>query len=80
MMVAQSFLYNAIFFTYALVLQNFYHLNASESALYFFPFAIGNLLGPLVLGPLFDTLGRCKMIVGTYFLAGLVLLISAVIR
>jgi MFS family permease len=59
------------------VLQNFYHLNASDSALYFFPFAIGNLLGPLVLGPLFDTLGRRKMIFGTYFLAGFVLLISA---
>jgi MFS family permease len=77
MMVTQSFLYNAIFFTYALVLQNFYHLNASESALYFFPFAIGNLLGPLVLGPLFDILGRRKMIFSTYLLAGLVLLISA---
>ncbi len=77
MMVTQSFLYNAIFFTYALVLQNFYHLNASEASLYFFPFAIGNLIGPLVLGPFFDTLGRRKMIFGTYFLAGAVLLLSA---
>ncbi|MDQ0392319.1 MFS transporter [Labrys monachus] len=77
MMVTQSFLYNAIFFTYALVLQNFYHLNESRTALYFFPFAIGNLLGPLVLGPLFDTIGRRRMIFGTYVLAGMVLLVSA---
>jgi MFS family permease len=77
MMVTQSFLYNAIFFTYAIVLQNFYHLNGSQSALYFFPFAIGNLIGPLALGPLFDTIGRRKMIFGTYFFAGAVLLASA---
>ncbi|SMH33533.1 MFS transporter [Azospirillum agricola] len=77
MMVTQSFLYNAIFFTYALVLQNFYHLSESRAALYFFPFAAGNLLGPLLLGPLFDTVGRRRMIVGTYLLAGAVLLASA---
>lgn len=77
MMVTQSFLYNAIFFTYALVLQNFYHLSGSETAAYFFPFAIGNLLGPLLLGPLFDTVGRRKMIFSTYFIAGAVLLVSA---
>jgi MFS family permease len=77
MMVTQSFLYNAIFFTYALVLQNFYHLNESQTALYFFPFAIGNLIGPLLLGSLFDTIGRRKMIFSTYVLAGLVLLLSA---
>jgi MFS family permease len=77
MMITQSFLYNAIFFTYALVLKNFYHLPPSAAAAYFFPFAIGNLLGPLVLGRFFDTIGRRKMIFGTYLLAGLVLLVSA---
>ena len=77
MMVTQSFLYNAIFFTYALVLQNFYGLDASRASLYFFPFAIGNLLGPLLLGPLFDTVGRRRMIFSTYALAGAVLLVSA---
>ncbi|WP_237481061.1 MFS transporter [Lichenibacterium dinghuense] len=77
MMITQSFLYNAIFFTYALVLQNFYGLDASSAALYFFPFAIGNLLGPLLLGPLFDTIGRRRMIFGTYALAGAILLASA---
>src|SRR6201999_3105351 len=50
MMITQSFLYNAIFFTYALVLQNFYHTSPSSTQYYFFPFAIGNLVGPLVLG------------------------------
>ena len=52
LMITQSFLYNAIFFTYALVLKNFYGLSAAQAALFFFPFAIGNLLGPLLLGPL----------------------------
>ncbi len=77
MMITQSFLYNAIFFTYALVLQNFYGLDKSDAAIYFIPFAIGNLAGPLLLGHLFDTIGRRKMIFSTYLIAGLVLLVSA---
>lgn len=79
LMITQSFLYNAIFFTYALVLKNFYGLTAAEAALFFFPFAIGNLLGPLLLGPLFDTVGRRKMIGGCYAISGIVLAISAVL-
>jgi MFS family permease len=59
------------------VLQNFYGLDASGAALYFFPFAIGNLAGPLVLGHLFDTIGRRRMIFATYMLAGVTLLLSA---
>ncbi len=77
MMISQSFLYNAIFFTYALVLQNFYGLNASQASLYFFPFALGNLAGPLLLGPLFDTLGRRRMIFATYGISAIVLAVSA---
>ena len=77
LMITQSFLYNAIFFTYALVLKNFYGLSAADAALFFFPFAIGNLLGPLALGPLFDTVGRRKMIGGCYAISGIVLAISA---
>ena len=77
MMVTQSFLYNAIFFTYALVLQNFYGTTPASTQYYFFPFAIGNLLGPILLGPLFDTVGRRKMIFLTYGLAGAVLAVSA---
>lgn len=77
LMITQSFLYNAIFFTYSLVLQNFYQLSASTAALYFFPFAIGNLLGPIILGPLFDTVGRRKMITGCYGISGIVLAISS---
>ena len=75
MMITQSFLYNAIFFTYALVLTNFY--GVEQTAVYFFPFAIGNLLGPLVLGHLFDTWGRRQMICLTYVTSGAVLAISA---
>ncbi len=77
MMVTQSFLYNAIFFTYALVLENFYAIPKDQTGYCFFPFAIGNLLGPLILGPLFDTIGRRKMIFGTYAIAGVILGISA---
>src|SRR5205085_7260183 len=61
MMVTQAFLYNAIFFTYALVLAKFYHVKSDQIGLYFFPFALGNLLGPLTIGHLFDTIGRRKM-------------------
>lgn len=77
MMVTQSFLYNAIFFTYALVLQNFYGTTPASTQYYFFPFAIGNLLGPLLLGHFFDTVGRRKMIFLSYGFAGLVLAVSA---
>ena len=77
MMVTQSFLYNAIFFTYALVLTNFYDIDKASTSIYFLPFAAGNLLGPLLLGHLFDTVGRRKMIFLTYTVAGVVLLVSA---
>jgi MFS family permease len=76
MMATQAFLYNAIFFTYALVLTTFYHVPASATALYFFPFAAGNLLGPLTIGHLFDTIGRRKMILTTYCVSGILLAIS----
>ena len=76
MMVTQAFLYNAIFFTYALVLTNFYHVTAANTAYYFFPFALGNLLGPLTIGHLFDTVGRRKMIMTTYCVSAIILAIS----
>jgi len=77
MMITQSFLYNAIFFTYALVLTNFYGLSTAQTSIYFFPFAVGNLLGPLLLGRFFDTWGRRQMIFLTYLVSGLVLAVSA---
>jgi MFS family permease len=77
MMITQSFLYNAIFFTYVLVLENFYKVPESQTPYYFFPFAIGNLLGPIVLGRLFDSWGRRQMIFLTYGLSGVVLAVSA---
>jgi MFS family permease len=79
MMVTQAFLYNAIFFSYALVLKVFYKIPADHIPYYFFPFAVGNLLGPLVLGPLFDTLGRRRMILWTYALSAVLLYVSAVL-
>jgi MFS family permease len=79
LMITQSFLYNAIFFTYSLVLTTFFHVDSSNVPLYFIAFAVGNFVGPLVLGPLFDTLGRRKMIGGTYVLSGVLLAITAVL-
>ncbi|EYS93440.1 MFS transporter [Cupriavidus sp. SK-4] len=71
LMVAQAFFYNAIFFTYALVLTRFYAVPEARVALYIFPFALGNALGPLLLGPLFDHIGRRRMIAATYVLSGI---------
>ena len=76
LMITQSFLYNAIFFTYALVLTQFYDVSATRVPLYGLAFSVGNLLGPLLLAPLFDTVGRRKMISGTYILSGVLLAIS----
>ncbi|HET8552947.1 MAG TPA: MFS transporter [Gammaproteobacteria bacterium] len=73
LMIAQAFLYNAIFFTYALVLTHFYAVAPTAVGLYLLPFAMGNFLGPLVLGPFFDTLGRKPMITATYIGSALLL-------
>ncbi|WP_246398440.1 MFS transporter [Mycobacterium vicinigordonae] len=77
LMISQSFLYNAIFFTYTLVLGKFYHVSSASAPLYLVAFAVGNLLGPLMLGRFFDTIGRRKMIAGTYVSSGLLLAVSA---
>ncbi len=74
LMVAQAFLYNAIFFTYALVLVTFYQVPDAHTGLYLLPFAVSNFLGPLLLGPLFDTVGRRQLISTTYALSALLLL------
>jgi MFS family permease len=79
LMITQSFLYNAIFFTYGLVLEYFFHVPPTHTAYYFFAFAAGNLLGPLTIGRLFDTIGRKKMISGTYILAGILLIITSIL-
>jgi MFS family permease len=74
LMVAQAFLFNAVFFTYGLVLATFYHIQEARTGVYILPLAAGNFLGPLLLGHLFDTVGRKKMIAGTYGLSGLLLI------
>ncbi|WP_373298365.1 MFS transporter [Nakamurella endophytica] len=79
MMVTQAFLYNAIFFSYSLVLKAFYGIPAGSIPYYFFPFAAGNLLGPLLLGHLFDTVGRRKMILATYGGSGVLLFVTALL-
>jgi MFS family permease len=76
LMVAQAFFYNAIFFTFALVLTDFYGIAADQVGWYILPFAAGNFLGPLLLGRLFDTLGRRAMITFTYGISGVLLALS----
>jgi MFS family permease len=71
LMASQALFYNAIFFTYALVLARFYGVPEQNVGYYIFPFALGNFLGPLVLGRLFDSVGRRRMIALTYAVAGL---------
>jgi MFS family permease len=72
-MGAQAFFYNAIFFTYALVLTDFYGIRAEHVGWYILPFAAGNFFGPLLLGRLFDTIGRKPMIAFTYAMSGILL-------
>lgn len=76
LMIAQAFLYNAMLFTYALVLARYYGVASGRAGLYLLPFALGNFLGPLVLGHFFDTIGRRQMIAATFTLAALLLGLS----
>ncbi|MBV9736343.1 MAG: MFS transporter [Acidisphaera sp.] len=77
LMTAQAFLFNAVFFTYGLVLAHFYGVPGTMTGLYILPLAAGNFFGPLLLGHFFDTVGRRRMIAGTYGLSGLLLAATA---
>jgi MFS family permease len=79
LMVAQAFLFNAVFFTYGLVLQHYEHVPDAHIGLYILPLCAGNLVGPFALGHLFDTVGRKKMIAGTYAMSGVLLMAVAVL-
>jgi MFS family permease len=74
--IGQAFLYNAILFGYATLLSKFFGVPTADAPYYLVAFAVGNLLGPLVLGPLFDSVGRKPMIAGTYILSGVLLLVT----
>ncbi|MGA5298733.1 MFS transporter [Nucisporomicrobium flavum] len=75
--VGQAFLYNAVTFGYAQILQTFFDVPSGSTGYYFAVIAVGNLLGPLVLAPLFDSVGRKIMITGTYVISGVLLLVTA---
>ncbi len=74
--IGQAFLYNAILFGYATLLSKFFGVSTADAPYYLVAFAAGNLMGPLVLGRLFDTVGRKPMIAGTYILSGVLLLVT----
>ena len=75
--MGQAFLYNAVFFTYSLVLTTFYNVPSSSIGYYLIAFAVGNFMGPLILGRLFDVVGRRAMIAGSYILSGVLLAVTA---
>jgi MFS family permease len=77
LMVAQSFLYNSVFFSYGIILSHFYRVPENHVGFYLLPLALGNFCGPLLLGTWFDTIGRRKMIGGTFAISGLLLLLTA---
>lgn len=79
LMIAQSFLYNGVFFTFGLILAHFYHVENDRIGFYVLPLAIGNFCGPLLLGTLFDTVGRRKMIALTFGLSGILLIVTALL-
>lgn len=76
LMGAQAFCYNAVLFTYALILTRFYGVEAAHVGWFMLPFALGNFLGPLLLGRMFDTIGRKPMITATYALAGIAMIVT----
>lgn len=79
LMTAQAFCYNAIFFTYAIVLTKFYGVPGDRVGMFILPFALGNFAGPLILGRLFDTVGRRTMITATYATAGLLMIATGLL-
>jgi MFS family permease len=76
LIVSQAFLYNGVFFTFPLVLRNFFDVPADRTGLYLLPFALSNFLGPVLLGRFFDTVGRRPMIAGTYTVSAVLLAVS----
>ena len=79
LMTAQAFCYNAIFFTYAIVLTKFYDVPGDQVGMFILPFALGNFAGPMILGRLFDTVGRRTMITATYATAGLLMIATGLL-
>ncbi len=78
LMIAQAFLFNAVFFSYGLVLARFHGVSEGATGAYLVTLAASNFLGPLLLGPLFDTVGRRAMIAGTYAISGILLIATAI--
>src|SRR5262249_21391695 len=76
LMSAQALVYNAAIFNFAVILRQFFNIQSQSLGLYFLPIAVGNFLGPLVLGRLFDTFGRREMITLTYAMSGLLIALS----
>lgn len=78
LMVGQSFFFNAVFFTYGLVVNKFYKVDAKHLPMHLLPFAIASFLGPIALGKLFDSVGRKPMITATYGISGLLLIATTI--
>ncbi len=75
LMIAQAFLFNAVFFSYGLLLATFYGVQENRTGTHLLLLAISNFLGPVLLGSFFDTIGR-RVMIGSTYAAGGVLLIA----
>lgn len=78
LMIGQSFFFNAVFFTYGLVIDKFYHISPKQLPIHLLPFALGSFVGPLILGHQFDRIGRKPMITATYGITGLLLIATVI--
>jgi MFS family permease len=76
LIVSQAFLYNGVFFTFPLVLKDFYNVPVDRTGLYLLPFALSNFLGPVLVGRFFDTVGRRPMIAATYTISAVLLALT----
>ena len=79
LMIGQSFFFNAVFFSYGLVAKRFFKISDNDLPMHLLPFAVGSFLGPLLLGKLFDKIGRKPMITATYAAAGVLLVIALIL-
>ena len=77
--IGQAFIYNAVTFNFVNIMSKYYGASSSAGPVYLIPFAIGNFLGPLLLGRLFDTVGRRVMIAGCYIVSGVLFAVMAVL-
>ncbi|HEY1595996.1 MAG TPA: MFS transporter [Thermoleophilaceae bacterium] len=77
--IGQAFIYNAVTFNFVNIMSTYYGTSSGSAPALLIPFAVGNFLGPVLLGRLFDTVGRRTMIAGCYIASGVLFAVMAVL-